>query len=165
MTQKKMKKIALELFFMGLILFGVSNIISYMRKPTLDSNVLPQQSFRLIDGTEYTPQKGKPLLIHFWATWCHVCSMEAKNIEFVSKKYEVLTIASQSESIANIKAQMQKEGVDFRVVSDLDGSMARDFKIAAFPTDFIYGSDGKLYSTDVGYTSTAGLLARMKLAE
>jgi thiol-disulfide isomerase/thioredoxin len=165
MSKKKIKKILLELFFMGLILFGVSNILSYLRKPTLDSNVLPQQSFRLIDGTEYTPQKGKPLLIHFWATWCHVCSLESKNIEFISKKYEVLTIASQSESIANIKVQMQKEGVNFRVVSDLEGSMARDFKIAAFPTDFIYGSDGKLYSTDVGYSTTAGLLARMKLAE
>jgi thiol-disulfide isomerase/thioredoxin len=165
MSKKKIKKIVLELFFMGLILFGVSNILSYLRKPILDSNVLPQQSFRLIDGTEYTPQKGKPLLIHFWATWCHVCSLESKNIEFISKKYEVLTIASQSESIANIKAQMQKEGVNFRVVSDLEGSMAQDFKIAAFPTDFIYGSDGKLYSTDVGYSTTAGLLARMKLAE
>jgi len=164
MSQKKMKKIVLELLFMGLILFAVSNIISYIRKPTLESNILPQQSFKLIDGTEYRPQKGKPLLIHFWATWCHVCSMEAKNIEFVSKRYEVLTIASQSESIENIKAQMQKEGVNFRVVSDLDGSLARAFKVTAFPTDFIYGSNGKLYSTDVGYTTTTGLLARMKLA-
>jgi thiol-disulfide isomerase/thioredoxin len=165
MNKKKIKKIVLELFFMGLILFGLSNILSYMRKPNLDSNVLPQQSFQLIDGTEYTPQKGKPLLIHFWATWCGVCSMEAPNIQHVSEKYEVLSIAVQSGSIENIKAKMKKEGVNYRVLEDPKGVLSRQFKVSAFPTDFIYGSDGKLYSTDVGYTTTAGLLARMKLSE
>ena len=164
-NKKKIKKTLLELFFMGLILFGVSNIVSYMRKPTLDSNILPQQSFALIDGTEYTPKKGKPLLIHFWATWCGVCSMEAPNIERVSQKYEVLTIAVQSGSISKIKAQMKKKGVNYRVVEDPEGILSRQFKVKAFPTDFIYGADGKLYSTDVGYTTTAGLLTRMKLAE
>jgi len=43
--------------------------------------------------------------------------------------------------------------------------LSRQFKVSAFPTDFIYDTKGKLYSTDVGYTTTAGLLARMKLAE
>ena len=165
LDKKKIKKIALELLFMGIILFGVSNILSYIRKPTLDSNVLPQQSFQLIDGTEYTPKKGKPLLIHFWATWCGVCSMEAPNIQRVSEKYEVLTIAVQSGTIANIEAKMKKEEVHYRVVEDPEGLLSHQFKVSAFPTDFIYGSDGTLYSTDVGYTTTAGLLARMKLAE
>ena len=164
-TKKRLKKIILELFFMGLILFGVSNILSYIRKPTLDSNRLPTQSFKLIDGTSYTPQKGKPLLIHFWATWCGVCSMEAPNIERVSKKYEVLTIAVQSGSTENIKAQMKKEGVTFKVVEDPNGMLSRQFKVSAFPTDFIYNAKGKLYSIDVGYTTTACLLARLKLAE
>ena len=165
MDRKKIKKVVLEILFMGMILFAVSNIISIIRQPTLDSNLLPTQQFSLIDGTTYTPQKGKPLLIHFWATWCKVCSMEAGNIERLSKKYEVLTIASQSGSVENIQATMQKEGIDFRIVNDVDGALAQAFKITAFPTDFIYGSDGKLHSTQVGYSTTAGLLARMKLAE
>jgi peroxiredoxin len=91
--------------------------------------------------------------------------MEAPNIQHVSEKYEVLSIAVQSGSIENIKAKMKKEGVNYRVLEDPKGVLSRQFKVSAFPTDFIYGSDGKLYSTDVGYTTTAGLLARMKLSE
>jgi len=149
----------------GVILLVISNVMSYIRKPTLDSNLLPTQTFQLIDGTSYTPQKGKPLLVHFWATWCGVCSMEAPNIERVSKKYEVLTIVVQSGNIENIKAQMKKEGVTFKVVEDPNGMFSQQFKVSAFPTDFIYDAKGKLYSTDVGYTTTAGLLTRLKLAE
>jgi len=160
-----LKKILKELMLAGVILLVISNVMSYIRKPTLDSNLLPTQTFQLIDGTSYTPQKEKPLLVHFWATWCGVCSMEASNIQRLSEKYEVLTITVQSGSIENIKAQMKKEGVTFKVVEDPDGMLSRQFKVSAFPTDFIYDAKGKLYSTDVGYTTTAGLLARLKLAE
>ncbi len=38
----------------------------------------------------------KPILLHFWATWCPTCKFEAPNIEKVSKDYEVITIAVQS---------------------------------------------------------------------
>jgi len=166
MTNKwNVKKILKEVGVAAITIFILSNIISYMRKLTLDSNQLPTQTFKLIDGTTYTPATGKPLLIHFWATWCHVCSLEASNIQSTAKQYEVLTVAVQSGSIENIKAQMKKEGVSFRVVEDPQGLLAEQFKVSAYPTDFIYNAKGKLQSTDVGYTTTAGLLARMKLAE
>ncbi|HHD78791.1 MAG TPA: redoxin domain-containing protein [Epsilonproteobacteria bacterium] len=159
------KKILKEMAIGAVAVFILSNIISYVRKPNLESNILPTQTFELIDGTTYTPQKGKPLLIHFWATWCHVCSLEAANVQNVSEKYEVLTVAVQSGSTENIKAKMKKEGVSFRVVEDPQGLLAGQFKVSAYPTDFIYNAKGKLQSTDVGYTTTAGLLARMKMAE
>lgn len=161
----KFKSLLKEIIIGGSILFILSNIISYIRKPTLDNQQIPTETFTLLDGSKYHIEEGKPLLIHFWATWCKVCSVEAANIVRVSKHYNVLSIAVQSGNIAQIQAHMQKEDIHFNVVADPEGILAQQFKVSAYPSDFIYDAKGKLFSTDVGYTSTAGLLARMKLAE
>jgi len=161
----KVKNILKEILIGVSLLFIVSNIISYIRKPSLEQQQIPTELFTLLDGTTYQIAEGKPLLIHFWAIWCKVCSVEASNIERVSKHYNVLTIAVQSGDKEMIQAHMKKENITFKVVDDSDGTWAKRFHVRAYPTDFIYDAKGKLFSSDVGYTSTAGLLARMKLAE
>jgi len=161
----KIKSIFKEILIGVSLLFIVSNIISYIRKPSLEQELIPTEPFTLLDGTTYQIEEGKPLLIHFWATWCKVCSVEASNIERISKHYNVLTIAVQSGDKETIQAHMKKEHITFKVVDDAAAIWARRFHVRAYPTDFIYDAKGRLFSSDVGYTSTAGLLARMKLAE
>jgi len=146
-------------------LFIVSQLISYIRAPDLGSNQLPQIEATLVDGSSFSAQKGKPLLIHFWAISCPVCELEAPNIETVSKAYDVLTIAINSGSNENVLAYMQKNGLHFKVLNDTEGVWSKAFKIEVFPTTFIYDAKGELRFTEVGYTTTAGLLARLEWIE
>lgn len=104
-------------------------------------------------------------MIHFWATWCPTCKLEASNIEAVSKAYDVLTIAVNSGSDAKIKSYMKERDLTFRVINDVDGKWAKQFHVEAYPTTFVYDASGELKFTEVGYTSTAGLLARLKMSE
>ena len=104
-------------------------------------------------------------MIHFWAVWCPTCKLEASNIEFVSQQYNVLTIAVNSGSDEKVKAYMQENGLTFNVINDVDGAWAKQFKVETYPTTFIYNAKGKLKFTDVGYTTTAGLLARFEWIE
>ena len=60
---------------------------------------------------------------------------------------------------------MQEKGLSFKVLNDKDGEWGRVFKIEVFPTTFIYDAKGELRFTEVGYTSTAGLLARLEWIE
>jgi thioredoxin-related protein len=60
---------------------------------------------------------------------------------------------------------MKKHQLHFKVLNDYDGSWAKRFNVTVFPTTFIYDSSGELRFSEVGYTTTAGLLARMKLVE
>ena len=159
-----LRKILKEVVITGSILFILTNIISYIRKPTLDSNQIPTQTFKLIDRTTYTPQTGKPLLIHFWATWCPTCKLEAPNIQSIAKEYEVLTIAVNSGENNKIKAYMKEKGLYFPVVNDSEGKWAQQFHVEAYPTTFIYDAKGALKFTEVGYTTTVGLMARLKLS-
>ena len=151
-----------EIAIAGITLFIFSNIISCIRRPEISSTQLPQLEVKLLDDTIYKIKKGKPLVIHFWATWCPACKLEAGNIETLSKKYDVLSVAVNSGNGAKIKTYMQQRGLTFRVVNDTDGALAKKFNVDAFPTTFIYSAGGELKFTEVGYTSTIGLLARVK---
>jgi len=165
MKKFTLKSVLKELFIASVIIFIVSNVISYIRKPNISPNTLPQIEVKLLDGSDYSTKKGKPFVLHIWATWCPACKLEAPNIQSVSKDYEVLTFAVNSGDDKNLQAYMDEHELNFRVVNDQDGTWSRAFKIKAFPTTFIYDSKGKLRFTEVGYTSTAGLLARLKLIE
>jgi len=156
------KSIFKEVIIALVLLFVMSNIISYIRQPDLGTTQLPNIEAELIDGSFYKVQKGKPVILHFWATSCPVCKMEAPNIETVSKKYEVLSIAVNSGNDENIKVYMQEHALNFNVLNDKESKWAEAFKIDAYPTTFIYDAKGKLRFTEVGYTTTAGLLARME---
>ncbi|HEY9130049.1 MAG TPA: redoxin domain-containing protein [Sulfurovum sp.] len=156
------KSILKEVIIALLLLFVISNIISYIRQPDLGTTQVPKIEAQLIDGSIYKVQKGKPVIIHFWAISCPACKLEAPNIQTLSKKYEVLSIAVNSGSDENIKAYMQEHELNFNVLNDKEGKWSEMFKIEAFPTTFIYDAKGKLRFTEVGYTTTAGLLARME---
>ncbi|GIT99634.1 thioredoxin [Sulfurovum sp. TSL6] len=162
MKQWKIKSIIKEITIILVLLFIVSNIISYIRAPDLGSSQLPQIEARLVDGSTFSIEKGKPLVIHFWAISCPACKLEAPNIETVSKAYDVLTVAVNSGSDEEVKTYIQENGLSFKVLNDVNGAWTTEFNIKVYPTTFIYDAKGKLRFTEVGYTTTAGLLARLE---
>ncbi len=146
-----------------LMVWGVSVALNWYRSPKEAPQTLPHATLKLLDGKQYTLKKGKPVLVHFWATWCRVCKAEAQNIERLSKEVEVVTIVVGDEPKAAIQAYMQKHHLSFRVYHDKNGVWAKRYGVRLFPTTFIYAADGSLAFSEVGYTTTAGLLARVKL--
>ncbi len=161
------RRILREALVFALLLFVVSTALNWWRAPKLESDTLPQIQTTLIDGSPFDTAslKDRPLLINFWGTWCPVCAQEAGNIDALSKKYRILTIAVNSGSNAEIQDWMQQQDVGYPVLNDTGGQWAARFKVSIYPITFIYDSKGKLKFTETGYSTTAGLLARMKLAE
>ena len=165
MKQWKIRSTIKEITVALVLLFIVSQLISYIRAPELGSSQLTQIEATLVDGTLFSARKGKPLLIHFWTLSCPACKLEAPNIQTISKEYDVLTIAVNSGSDEAIQTYMQEQGLDFKVLNDRGGVWSKKFKIEVFPTTFIYDAKGTLRFTEVGYTTTAGLLARLEWIE
>lgn len=163
--QDKFKKYLKEALVFIVILTIAMNIMSYYKALDLNKDKLKIESFRLLDNTEYTILKDKPLLLHFWATWCPTCKLEAANIEKISKDYEVITIAVQSGTKKDIQNYLQNNNLSFKVVNDKDGFYSRKFNIKAFPSTLIYDKERNIKFSEVGYTTTAGLYARMLLSK
>jgi len=156
-----LKEIAIAL----VLLFIISSVLSYIRKPSLPTHGMPNVEITLLDGTIFKVDDDKPLVIHFWATWCPTCKLEAPNIDYISQKYKeysVLTVAVNSGTNEEVKAYIDNRKFKFRVINDENASLAKEFKIRAYPTTLIYNR-GILRFSEAGYTTTAGLLARLNL--
>ncbi|WP_345976538.1 protein disulfide oxidoreductase [Sulfurimonas sp. HSL3-7] len=164
-SQKRwtLKRILKEIAIMLLMILVISNVLSYIRKPDITENQLPAIKALLISGDQFDSAvfEGKPLLIHFWATWCPTCKVEADNIQRLSKQYNVVTFAVKSGDNEALRTYMEEREFDFGVINDNDGRWASRFNVQGYPTTFIYDASGEIRFSEVGYTSTAGLLLRM----
>lgn len=159
--REKIKKFLKEILKYIVLLVIVLNIVSYYKLIDLNKEKLDIKTFTLIDGSEFNVQNDKPILINFWATWCPVCKLEESSIEKISKDFQVVTIATQSGSNAEVKEYLNKNNLSFMVVNDEDGTLAQKFNIKAYPTTFIYDKNQNLKFSEVGYSSYFGLYLRL----
>lgn len=106
-------------------------------------------------------QQGKPILVHFWATWCGVCKLENSNIANLAKDYPVITIASWSDGAEQVKQYIENEQLDFPVIVDEDGEWAKVYGVKAVPASFIVDGKGRVKFVEVGYTTEIGLRLRL----
>lgn len=157
---QKLKHYAKEIVLFLITMTILMNIISLYKSSDLNKEPLNLANITLIDGSKYTYNKEKPILIHFWATWCPICKLEASNIQTISQNFEVLTIVVKSEEKEIVK-YMKENGLNYNVVLDKGGVLATEFNIAAYPTTFIYDKEKNLVFSEVGYTSTFGMWIRM----
>lgn len=126
----------------------------------------PALSGTSVEGTPLALARtpSRPVVVHFWATWCGVCRAEQGTIDALADDYEVITVAAQSGEAAEVAAYFQREGVEFPTIVDPRGALAQQWGVHAFPTTFVIGTDGTIRNVEVGYTTSLGLRARMWLA-
>jgi len=150
--KNKLLKYAKELILFILTITIFSNGVSLYKSTSLNKSPLPNALH---------VETNKPVMIHFWATWCPVCKTEIDNIQRVSKDYQVITIAVKSGTNQEIQNYLNERGFDFKFINDENGILAQKFGVNVYPTTFIYNKNKELIFSDVGYTSTLGLYLRM----
>ena len=103
------KKLALEILLIVIVIFAVR---AYQQRETITGDAIPL-SGQLIDQSHINWQayKGKPLLLHFWATWCPVCKIEEGSIQSISEDYNVLTVSSWSD---DTETYLKEKGLNFK---------------------------------------------------
>jgi thiol-disulfide isomerase/thioredoxin len=149
------------------MLFIVANIVSYIKKPEVINETLPNVQITLLKGETkpLSAYRGKPLIIYFWGSWCPICKMSSPVIDALSKDYDVVTVAVNSGSDEDIRRFMKKRGLDFPVVNDEEGDLAGKFGVDTFPTTFIYNDKGSISFTDIGFTSPWSLRLKLWLSK
>ena len=148
-----------------LIALVVAGIRVYQQR-NLPSGPAPELAGQDLKGVEaaLSEYRGKPVLLHFWATWCGVCKAEQSSLDALSRELPVLTVASQSGSAAEVGAFVREHRVEPRVIVDASSELARRFGVTMYPTTFVIDAEGEIRNVEVGYTTELGLRARMWLA-
>lgn len=132
----------------------------------MPSGPAPALQGRTLAGVPYVlaAHPDKPVLVHFWATWCPICRSEQASIADLAHDHEVITVAMQSGTPDAVLRYMREQGTDFPVVNDADGALAQAWGVHAVPASFIVAPDGKIQFVEVGYTTGIGLRLRLWLA-
>ncbi len=110
--------------------------------------------------------RGKPVLLHFWASWCPMCEMEQSSISAISKDWKVITVAFQSGGEDEVERYMErKEITDWVTIVDDGGELAEKYGIRGVPTSYVLDAEGAIRFREVGLTSGWGLRIRLWLAK
>lgn len=148
-------ELTLILIVISAVRFWIHRDIVSGTAPNINAPQLSGQHFDLSKNTN------RPILIHFWATWCPVCKLEQSTIENIAKDHAVITIAMQSGDNIEVSEFMQEEKLSFDVINDESGILSKTYNIRGVPVSFIVNKDNKIQFVEVGYTTELGLRMRL----
>lgn len=154
----------LEILLIVVIVFGIR---TWQQKDLIDG-VAPSFQSVMMDGktVNLEDHSGKPLLLHFWASWCSFCKFEESSLTDIQKDWSVLSVAYQSGTKADVLQYMKERGIEsWPTIVDSDGRLAELFGVKGVPTSYIIDGNGNIRFTEVGVTSGWGLRARMWWAD
>jgi peroxiredoxin len=105
--------------------------------------------------------RGKPVALHFWASWCGVCSAMRHNVRAVAEEHRVISVASRSGDDAAVRSFVAQHALDAPVIVDPSGAIARAYGVNAYPTTFFVDASGQIRHVEVGYTTELGMRLRL----
>jgi thiol-disulfide isomerase/thioredoxin len=125
--------------------------------PAVGSMAPDFKAHNLLTGerTTLSSQRGKVVILTFWASWCAPCRRELPNLE---KAQEILgkdklTVFAMSFNDTAAERGIKKLASEWQInmIEDRDGRIAGHYSISSIPHLFIIGRDGKVLANHTGY--------------
>ncbi|MFN7766847.1 MAG: TlpA family protein disulfide reductase [Planctomycetaceae bacterium] len=137
------------------------------RNPGTESGLVgkpaPDFSLELLDQNQpfkLSQQRGKIVVLEFWATWCGPCirtmpMVEAAVSEFPADQVRLVAV-NLSEQPRQIQAMLEAHMLDVTVALDVDGVVAERYEASAIPQTVIIDREGKIVRLFVGGSNDLG---------
>jgi len=91
-----------------------------------------------------------PLLLVFFATWCPPCQKEVPKLVELTNSYSEQGLKIVAVSVDNsqnvLPAFIEKKGINYTVLHDADGAIAREYKVQGIPTNIVVNKEGVIVS-------------------
>jgi len=98
--------------------------------------------------------RGRVVLLNFWATWCKPCEEEMPAMQrlydaLAPEGFELLAV-SVDEDPSEVASFVERLGVSFPILMDVDQGVARSYQTFRFPETLLIGRDGVVVERYVG---------------
>lgn len=129
----------------------------------------PNFSLKTGDGKTYElfQNKGKVIVVNFWATWCGPCRQEIPDFIEVYKRYkdqgvEIVGVSLDKGGWEKVNPFVKQNKINYPVVLG-DAAVASTFgKVQFIPTTFIIDPSGNIVDEHTGIMTKAMLESKIK---
>lgn len=108
--------------------------------------------------------RGRPAIVHFWASWCGPCRAEASQLAALQRQLHgraALVGVDWSDSPSGAAAFVRAHHWTFPNVEDRNGEAGAAWRIAGLPTTFIVDREGRIVRRLIGPQTASALLAEV----
>jgi peroxiredoxin len=132
---------------------------SAIAAPLAPSSPAPDFTLRTLEGQNLRlgEQRGRVVLVNFWATWCGPCRQEMPHLNKLYDKYKssgfMLLGVNVDEDTRVAAGVASKLGVHFPVLPDSDKLVSKRYDLKAMPSTVLIDRDGRVRYVHRGYQS------------
>lgn len=150
-------------FVLALFVAGAGQAQAAEDTTSLKGNPAPEVALTTLDGKEVklSDQKGKVVLMDFWATWCPPCVKGLPHINELAndaeraKKGLVVWAVNAREEGGHVKKWLDDRKLTLTVPMD-KGESLKAYLIRGIPTTVVVGRDGKVREVFIGFGDGTG---------
>ncbi|HEX6637914.1 MAG TPA: TlpA disulfide reductase family protein [Steroidobacteraceae bacterium] len=111
------------------------------------------------ESLELERHRGKVVVVDFWASWCKPCRQSIPWLNEMHSRYGnqglVIVGVNVDASRADAERFLETTPIDFEIVFDPDGALARRYALKGMPSTFVFDRDGQLVATHLGFRQAA----------
>jgi peroxiredoxin len=100
-------------------------------------------------------QRGRVVMVNFWATWCGPCRQEMPHLNRLYGKYRdagfTLLGVNIDEDQAKAVSLAARLGLQFPVLLDTDKKVSRLYDLSTMPSTVLIDRDGRMRYVHLGY--------------
>jgi peroxiredoxin len=97
-------------------------------------------------------QRGKVVVLNFWATWCPPCRKEMPDLERLYQQFKdqgLVILAISDEDAGKVKPFIAQQKVTYPILLDPGRKVNELFQIEGIPKTFVYDRNGKLVAQSI----------------